>query len=38
MAQSADAVIVYWNGKSSGSKNIIDIAEQENKPCTVIGI
>ena len=38
MVQSADAVIVFWNGKSSGSKNIIDIAEQENKPCTVIDI
>ena len=38
MVKSADAVIVFWDGKSTGSKNIIDISEQEQKPCTVIDV
>jgi hypothetical protein len=28
MAQNADAAIIFWDGKSTGSKNMIDIAKR----------
>jgi hypothetical protein len=38
MAQNADAVIVFWDGKSPGTKNMIQNAKAEGLPCTVINI
>lgn len=38
MAQAADAVLVFWDGKSKGTKNMIENAKKANKPCTVISI
>ena len=35
MAKAANAVIVFWDGKSRGSKNMIDMAEKHNKPLRV---
>lgn len=36
MAQLADAAIVFWDGESAGSKNMIDCAAGEHIPCKVI--
>ena len=36
MAQLADAAIVFWDGESAGSKNMIDCATGEHIPCKVI--
>ena len=36
MVQSANVVVAFWDGKSTGTKNIIDCAKAENIPCTVI--
>ena len=38
MVQSADAVIAFWDGDSTGTKNIIDCANAENIPCIVIKV
>ena len=38
MVQSADAVVAFWDGKSTGTKNIIDCAMAENLPCIVIKV
>ena len=38
MARVADAVLVFWNGKSKGTKNMIENAKKANKPYTVIRI
>ena len=38
MVQSADAVVAFWDNKSSGTRNIIDCARTENIPCKVISI
>jgi len=38
MVQSADVVVAFWDGKSTGTKNIIECAEAENIPCTVIKV
>ena len=38
MAQVADAVLVFWDGKSKGTKNMIENAKKANKPDTVISI
>ena len=38
MAQNADAVIVFWDGKSPGTKNMIKNAKAEGLPCTIINI
>ncbi|MBO5510657.1 MAG: DUF2493 domain-containing protein [Oscillospiraceae bacterium] len=38
MAQVADAVLVFWDGKSKGTKNMIENAKKANKPYTVISI
>ena len=38
MAQNADAVIVFWDGKSPGTKDMIQNAKAAGLPCTVINI
>ena len=38
MVLAADAVVVFWNSKSSGSKNIIDYAREENVPYKIIRV
>ena len=38
MAKAADAVIVFWDGKSRGTKNMIECAKKENKPYKIIEI
>lgn len=38
MAQKADAVIVFWDGKSPGTRDMIQNAKAEGLPCTVINI
>lgn len=38
MADIADDVIVFWDGESSGTKNMIETAKAKNIPCTVIKI
>ena len=36
MARVADAVLVFWDGESKGTKNMIENAKKANKPYTVI--
>ena len=36
MAEYADAVIVFWDNKSSGTRNMIECARRENIPCKII--
>ena len=36
MADQADAVVVFWDGKSKGSKHMIDIAKSAGLPIRVI--
>ena len=36
MANFADVVIVFWNGKSVGTKHMIDIVKKQNKPIIII--
>lgn len=38
MAKEADEVIVFWDGESPGTKNMIEAAKAEKIPCTVIRI
>lgn len=38
MAEVADAVIVFWDGESKGTKSMIDCAKQANIPCKIIEI
>ena len=38
MAKVADGVIVFWDGESSGTKNMIETAKAKNIPCTVVEI
>lgn len=38
MANVADGVIVFWDGESSGTKNMIETAKAKNIPCTVVEI
>lgn len=38
MAEVADAVIVFWDGESKGTKSMIDCAKQSNIPCKIIKI
>lgn len=35
MAEYADAAVVVWDGKSPGSKNMIEQMKQREKPCFV---
>lgn len=36
MGEYADRAIIFWDGKSKGSKHMIDIMEKLDKPYTVI--
>lgn len=36
MAQIADAVIVFWDGQSAGTRNMIECAQARGIPCEVI--
>ena len=36
MAQFTDAVIVFWDGKSAGTRNMIECAKAEGLPCKVV--
>lgn len=36
MAENADALIAFWDGKSKGTKHMIDIATERNLPIRVI--
>lgn len=36
MAENADALIAFWDGKSKGTKHMIDIAKERNLPIRVI--
>jgi len=36
MANAADAVVVFWDGKSKGSKHMIDIAKKVGLPLRVV--
>ena len=38
MAEVADAVIVFWDGESKGTKNMIESAKQANISCKVVRI
>ena len=35
IVQDADIIIAFWDGKSKGTKNSIDMAKKINKPCYV---
>jgi len=36
MAQEADALVAFWDGKSPGTRHMISCMEQLHKPCVVI--
>lgn len=36
MAEYADALVAFWDGKSRGTKGMIDLMEKANKPVTII--
>lgn len=36
MADNADGLIAFWNGKSRGTKNMIDTAKRKNLPARTI--
>ena len=38
MVKTADAVVAFWDNQSTGTKNIIDCAKQENIPYKVISV
>ena len=38
MVKTADAVVAFWDNQSSGTRNIIDCARQENIPYKVISV
>ena len=38
MAEIADAAVVFWDGQSKGSKNMIDCAKKRNIDCKVIPV
>ena len=38
MVQSADAVIVFWDNESSGTKNIIECARKQDVPYRIIRV
>ena len=38
MAQVADEVMVFWDGQSRGTRNMIECAQKANKPCIIINI
>ena len=38
MAEIADAVVVFWDGESKGSKNMIHCAKEKDLPCKIVSI
>lgn len=38
MVKNSDGIIVFWDGKSSGTKNLIENAKKENKPYIIVNI
>ena len=36
MAENSDAAIVFWDGKSKGSKHMIEICQEQKKPFRII--
>jgi hypothetical protein len=38
MAEAADAAIVFWDGKSSGTADMIQRAKNANIPCKIINV
>ena len=38
MVQGADAVIVFWDSESTGTKNIIECARKENIPYKIVRV
>jgi hypothetical protein len=38
MAERADALIAFWDGKSSGTRDMIECAKKSNIPYTIINI
>lgn len=36
MARNADALIAFWDGKSKGTKHMIDIARECNLPARIV--
>ena len=38
MVKTADAVLVFWDNESTGTRNIIECARAENIPCKIINI
>ena len=36
MTGVADAVIVFWDGKSKGSKSMINCAKEQGIPCKIV--
>lgn len=36
MAEHSNALIAFWDGKSPGTKNMIDLAKQKNLPTRII--
>lgn len=36
MSEYADELIAYWDGKSNGTKNMIDLMQAARKPTTII--
>ena len=35
MAKACDASVIFWDGVSTGTKNMIDLLNKEGKPCRV---
>ena len=35
MGEEADRAVIFWDGKSRGTKNMMDIMKKLHKPCTV---
>ena len=38
MAKVADGVLVFWDGRSRGTKSMIACAEKAGKPCKIVAI
>lgn len=38
MVKTADAVLVFWDNESSGTRNIIECARAENIPCKIVNV
>lgn len=36
MGEYCDCAIIFWNGKSRGTKHMIDILQQKNKPYKIV--